>query len=281
MDNKGTSDWWGKQGAIFASLAVLGTIVLLALGAAWVQDVTHERLAIVSAPEATCSGDQSECAKKDLPAQVRAARAGEALVDLAVWQLIVSAIALLGVVGLFWNIVQGRAALDRAAVANDISQRALDAEFRPWLNIEIDSFWIEIHRKFGHLVSGGNIRVRNFGTLPALESSFRWRVVPSQNGQAEDIEKDDAMVATPRYQNVVFPGSDGSIDTYTLSALSPDIDWDRGSFLLGLLNRSRLNFSQRLVTRPCRPFGLSERWSALVLLRALFPTFSKKASASS
>ncbi|WP_292061603.1 hypothetical protein [Brevundimonas sp. UBA7664] len=180
-------DWWGKQAAIATSLGVLAMILCIAMGAAWVRDVSEARQSVYAAPEASCGGDQNECAEKDLPAQVRAARAGEALVDLAVWQLIVSAVALLGIVGLFWNIVQGHAALAKAREANEIARRSSERQLRAYLSIDqVYCVGVEAGK---HPVIW--MSIKNRGQTPARNIRIKRAVIRCHTGKPDAVRITD------------------------------------------------------------------------------------------
>jgi hypothetical protein len=61
---------------------------------------------------AHCENADTDCAQKDLPAQVRAATAAEGVMDIAIWQTLLSA---LGIVGLLYSLHLTREAVKTAA----------------------------------------------------------------------------------------------------------------------------------------------------------------------
>ncbi len=71
---------------------------------------------------ARCKNGDTDCAQKDLPAQVRAAAASEAMVDLAVWQTLLSA---LGVAGLLYSLYLTRTAVRAATDAAEDAEAGL------------------------------------------------------------------------------------------------------------------------------------------------------------
>lgn len=111
-----------RQLPILSGLAAVALAIGLALGASWTLNLWDARQQINKSEVASCKNEDSDCAKKDLPAQVRAATAAEAMADIAIWQTVLSG---LGIGGLLYSLYLTREAVKASRDAAADTQESL------------------------------------------------------------------------------------------------------------------------------------------------------------
>lgn len=174
-----------KQATISGTFGGIIAVVALATGVAWTFDVWSARGQIHQSELASCQNGDTDCAQKDLPAQIRAAAASEAMVDIAVWQTLLSA---LGIGGLLFNLYLTRAAVKAATDAAEgtdagiaVAREHMTTDLRAWLLMNhptIDPV-TNIHTEAGSFATGWMFSVvcKNEGRTPALDVSGKQRTI--------------------------------------------------------------------------------------------------------
>lgn len=125
----------------WAPFAVLGIIMATVIGIgtalSWISDIRAVRLSIAESEEAQCSDAETDCAYKDLPAQVRTAAAAEAMVDLTIIQLLLGAVSLAAILYALKHSWQSASYAREAATHSrrqaDVAERQLMDAGRPHL----------------------------------------------------------------------------------------------------------------------------------------------------
>ena len=158
-----------------AVVVVLLLAVAGVLGGSWALDMWAHRAGIHASPEASCADPGTDCAQKDLPAQVRAATAAEVMADLTLWQSILGTIGLM--VGGATLLAAARAAhwAKEAATHTERGANIAQASTRAWLSFDFrdaklsykggEYFWLEIVAE-----------VKNHGPTPAVAADLTFDV---------------------------------------------------------------------------------------------------------
>lgn len=89
-----------------------------------------------------------------------------------------------------------------------ISSRALEAEFRPWLDISKVEPIIHVPPPHSDLNLSVEVAIAfmNEGKTPATDLSFRWRVTTDHRNGFADLQSGAPLIAKGRYGSAIFPG---------------------------------------------------------------------------
>lgn len=247
-------------------LAIGGAVCLagcLVLFGAWSGQMWSLRNGIEGSAEASCTDPAKDCAQKDLPAQVRAATAAEAMADLGVWQVFLGTLGLaIGGATLMAAASAAHWAKDAAghtSRAADIAQNALIADTRAWLAIKGAYLSHPYVRRVGEeeiMSTTLTVRVHNYGRGPALDCVVwaGWR----RAGQEVDwIETADPKHVRRVTFDAMMPGEGNETITLHLNDTLTDIYQD-GYFILCVLVEYRIvgGADERSFTRQNISFGL-------------------------
>lgn len=173
------------------NLTIMGAVIaaggLMLGGSIWTDMLVH-RASIQTSAEATCADPTKDCAQKDLPAQVRAATAAEAMADLTFWQSILGTIGLM--VGGATLLAAARAAhwakeaAEHTKRSADIAEKSLDAADAPFLlvsSVEIDP----LNAQKESLEYG--FKITNYGKGPALITAYAFSIRSTKPPLPDDM----------------------------------------------------------------------------------------------
>lgn len=155
------SNWAGRQVTILGVVSFLIFLIALGAGSAWTQRMWLAREATNHSEQAKCENSDHECAQKDLPSQIRAAAAAEAMVDIGLWQLIVGSIGLAAV----------GASLILNAQSVMVARQVGEAQARAYLSVERLGISFN-HEKKPRL----HVTLRNSGQSPALKVRVNFKM---------------------------------------------------------------------------------------------------------
>lgn len=184
-------EWTGRQLTIIGAILFLLMLAAIGFGSRWTSELWERRSGIELSEQARCSNPEGDCAYKDLPAQVRAATAAEAMVDISIWQLVISTLGLLAVGA---TLIVNARAVEHSSRQAEVAEKALIASDRPiLLALRID---VEPMETDGDTLQFGWL-VKNYGSRPAFVTQYAFCIgsVPKGGSPLTDFLPKDVTEA--------------------------------------------------------------------------------------